>query len=51
MFRRASKASLLRDKLLPIRLREVLGEWNLGGDGKHRIHRNGNYDNIIKITS
>ena len=48
MFRRTSKASPLRDKLQPIRLREVLDEWNLGGDGKHRIHRNDNYYNIIK---
>ncbi len=24
----------------PIRFREVLDEWNLGGDGKHRIYRN-----------
>lgn len=43
MFRRASQTALLRDKLLPVRLREVLDEWNLGGDGKHRIHRDDNY--------
>ena len=35
--------TLLRDKLLPVRLREVLDEWNLGGDGKHRIYRDDNY--------
>ncbi len=43
MFRRASKDALLRDKLLPIRLREVLDEWNLGGDGKHRLNRDDKY--------
>lgn len=43
MFQRAGKASLLSDKLLPTRLREVWDEWNLGGDGKHRTHRNDNY--------
>lgn len=36
-FRRESKAALLTDKLLPIRLREVMDQWNLGGDGKRRI--------------
>ena len=43
MFRRVSKTALLRDKLLPVSLREVLDEWDLGGDGKHRIHRDDNY--------
>jgi hypothetical protein len=37
MFRRECKTALFTDKLLPIRLREVLDEWSLGGDGKHRI--------------
>lgn len=43
MFRRVSKTALLRDKLLPVSLREVLDEWDLGGDGQHRIHRDDNY--------
>lgn len=43
MFRRESKAALLTDKLLPIRLREVMDQWNLGGDGKHRIPQGDNY--------
>lgn len=43
MFRRACKAALLTDKLLPMRLREVLDEWDLGGDGKHRIQQNDSY--------
>lgn len=37
MFRRISKATLWSDKLLPVRPREILNEWDLGGDGKHRI--------------
>lgn len=40
MFRRECKAALLTDNLLPIRLREVMGQWNLGGDGKRRILQN-----------
>lgn len=39
LFRRECKAALLTDKLLPIRLREVMDQWNLGGDGKHRIQQ------------
>lgn len=43
MFRRECKAALLTDKLLPIRLREILDQWHLGGDGKHRIQQDDNY--------
>lgn len=43
MFRRECKAALLTDKLLPIRLREILDQWHLGGDGKHRIPQDDNY--------